>query len=269
MHEGVNTLDNGENKRYTAIQEYQNMGDNVSYTKQERCEYVYADGTEYWFQNEFSFDIDNGCTRTRIYTNSYGERNVYVEPGYHNTNYSAELILAPTCTQPGTCVERWTCTLCGEITRERMAEVYPSDHTWCYDAEKQINYCDVCGLESQNGISGSIWLEDMSNEGNYVVGYYCEKDISFSPYVSLILYDVADGENDELVLDSVIVNYLTIDHDGICGMSFSKTDTAAAAASALKAIGYTGRYAVRISCVPVGGNHTLDYAVTFETLTAE
>ena len=208
--------------------------------------------------------------RTTIRTNSDGERYVSDEEVCHyNESYNSEWIKNPSCTQDGSYVERWTCGLCEQVVREQIRETTPNDHSWYYDSAKNTNVCHNCGLESKNGVSGSIWLEDMSGDADYIVGYYCTNDITFNPYVSLILYDVAEGENDELVLDSIVVNYLTVEGCGIRGLSFNKAATADAAAAALKSAGYTGRYAVRISCVPLSGTHTLDYAVTFSTLTAE
>jgi len=271
--EAVNALSNGENKRYTRVWEYMTLvdlnGDSFEEEKLYRREYVHADGTLYWEQHEYFIDSSNGCKRTTIFTDSDGNSHTEEMSESHYTQYHSEWLEQPTCTQSGSYVERSTCRLCGKVTDETIYERQPLDHYWSYNSEKQIYVCARCGLESENGTSGSIWLEDLSTDENYVVGYYCKNDISFSPYVSLILYDAAEGENDEIVLDSVVVNYLTAENGGIRGLSFSKASAAEAAAAALEAAGYTGRYAIRISCVPIGGNHTLDYAVTFETLTAE
>lgn len=273
VREIVNTLNNGEGKQFTNTWEYIPVTDiydnSVNIPKLTRGEYVYADGNTYWYLNEYSYDFTDGCKRTRTYSDSNGNSYTEVDEEYHDTIRIRERVKQPTCSQPGCDADRWICRICGTITEEDIITVYPNDHSWSYDAEKQTHVCSVCGLENQNGTSGSIWMEDLSNEDSYVVGYYCVNDISFSPYVSLILYDAAEDQNDELVLDSISVSYQTIDGDGICGLSFSKAATAEAAAAALEAAGYTGSYAVRISCVPVGGAHELDYAVTFDTLTVE
>jgi hypothetical protein len=273
VQEAVNTLNNGEAKRNTRTWEYISVTDiydnTINIEKLFRQEYVYADGSERWYLNEYTYDFTNGCKCTTTYTDSNGNSYTEVDEEYHNSRYIREQIKAPTCSQSGYDAERLVCRFCGKITEEHIVTVLPNDHSWTYDAEKQTHVCSVCGLENQNGTSGSIWMEDLSNEDSYVVGYYCANDIPFSPYVSLILYDAAEDENDELVLDSISVSYLTVDGDGICGLSFSKAATAEAAAAALEAAGYTGSYAVRISCVPIGGAHALDYAVTFDTLTVE
>ena len=111
-------------------------------------------------------------------------------------------------------------------------------------------------------------MEDLTEESgaDYVVGYWNRDSLSFNPYVSVVLYDAAEGEEDEKVLD-VSVKMLTVAEDGVCGMSFNKAQAEEAAKAALGS--YTGSYAVRISCVPLGGGNTLDYAITFDTLTAE
>lgn len=269
VREAVNLLDNGKNQKYTQTWERVYHND-LQYTSLQREEAVHADGSIYWYQYDYTYDFENGCYRTEVYSNSDGETGTSSDV-YHRGAWETEWIKNPTCTQFGSYVERLTCEACGKVTEERSYTETPVAHNWSWDADKQTYVCEICGLENVNGATGKIVMEDLTEENgaNYVVGYWNSESISFNPYVSLVLYDAAEGEDDELVLDSISVTTLTVDSDGICGLSFSKEATAAAASAALKSAGYTGSYAVRISCVPLGSNNTLDYAITFETLTAE
>lgn len=273
LREAVNTLNNGDNKRLTELYEYVIVcgydGSNYSEISLNREERELADGGVSWYQNEYTYDLTHGCKYTRTYSSSDGEKYTSVFENEHRTTISTNVVKQSTCTQSGKTLTTEVCRLCGEVVYEEYNDFRPKDHSWYYDSERYTYACTMCGLENQNGTSGSIWLEDLSGEESYVVGYYCADEITFSPYVSLILYDAAEGENDEIVLDMVVVDYLTVENGGVRGLSFSKNATAIAADAALKAAGYTGRYAVRISCVPLDGYHTLDYAVTFDTLTAE
>ena len=269
----VSTLNNNWNKEYTQIQEYVILKDMFGFTSTRdslyRNEYVYPDGSTYWYQNAYTYDIAGGCKCTRVYSDSMGEYGVYENEMGHSGHQIAETVKNPTCTQSGICHVEVVCRYCEQTLEERNEEILPNDHSWDWDSEKGLYRCSECGVENTNGASGVIWMEDMSDETYYIVGYYDRHDIGFNPYVSLILYDAAEDEQDELVLESIVVSYLTQENDGIRGLRFDKAATAEAAAAALEAAGYTGSYAVRISCVPMNGSTALDYAVTFDTLIAE
>lgn len=271
VREAVNTLSNGDNQRLTETWERVYI-DGRQYTSLERDECVRADGSIYWYQNAYTYDFTNGCYRTEVYTDSDNNTNTNVYGDAHQTSYKREQIKYPTCTQYGQYVERWSCDVCGKVTQESVYDQEPYAHEWNWDESKQTNVCGICGLESANGASGDIVMEDLTQDytdGNYVIGYWNRGEVEFSPYVSLILYDATEGENDELVLSDIDFTYLTVADQGICGLAFSQEATAAAAAAAVQGAGYTGSYAVRISFVPLNSTDTLDYAITFDTLTAE
>lgn len=268
VRQAVNLLDNGGNKQYTQTWD-RGYHNDIQYTSRQRDEWVTADGSTQWRQWDYTYDFAAGCLCTEVYTASDGGYNSHTVV-YHNTQWDTEWIKHPTCTQAGSYIERSICQFCETVENEYRYTADPTAHSWNWSEDLQTYVCGTCGMESVNGASGSIVMEDLTQETgtDYVIGYWNRGTVSFNPYVSLVLYDAAEGENDELVLDSVSVKYLTVEADGICGLSFSKAETAAAASAALKSAGYTGTYAVRITCVPAGGTE-LDYAVTFETLTAE
>lgn len=271
VSEAVNTLNNGEQKKYSNIYEYVRINGR-QYISLDRTEYVYADGTGYWYQTAYTYDLAEGCYRNTVYTNSNGENSQYRREDAHHTVWSIEWIKDSTCTQYGEYVERNTCEVCGKITSQYEYESEPKAHYWRWNEEKQTYVCDYCNLESANSASGKIVMEDLTEdytEGNYVIGYWNREKVEFNPYVSLILYNVAEDENDELILEGIDFVTLTVEADGVCGLAFSQEAVTAAAAAAIEAAGYTGDYAVRINFVPVNGADDLDYAITFNTLTAE
>ena len=218
--------------------------------------YVYDKGTEneYWTREEYSYDFDGGCIRTCIYTDSYGAHDERVDT-YHMNAY--EIIKNPTCTQPGE--ERHYCPVCGEEFENVIIE--PKDHEWmlCENEDGTYYYeCVTCGLQSQNGASGTIIMEDLTEESgeNYVVGYYNRDEVEYTQYVSIIV----NGE--EIVLEGITITQL----EDICAVSFSKSDVAAAA----EAHGYAeGEYVVRFTFVPYGDDGSFDYSITFDNLAEE
>lgn len=223
-----------------------------------RSEYIYISGYEYeildyycngsyWYQYEYTYDFSNGCNRTRIYTNSYGEHDVRTENCCH---YYWSTIEAPTCSQEG--LEGTHCPVCG-----RNIETYPTqptDHNWVM-LEDGHYYCFGCGLENSNGISGNVILEDLSyqygNGTHYVVGYYVYDYVQFSYYVSIIL-----DSGEEIILDGISFVESTKPRT----ISFSIADVE----SALASKGYSFDDGdVRFAFVPYGSDATLDYAITF------
>ncbi len=264
----VNTLNNGENQRRTYTTEYLQHMD-YRYEKMWRSETVYSDGSIWWQQYEYTYDFASGCNYTFVETNSDGHYGQGSGTN-HRSGYEQIWLKENTCSQFGKYIERWTCHVCGQIEQEYTYERDPIAHSWYWDNNRDAWVCTYCDLESANGASGDIVLEDLTEQytdGNYVIGYWNRGEVTFNPYVSLVLYD-AQSDNDELVLTGIDFTYLTVDKDGICGLSFSQDAVAQAAAAAIENAGYTGEYAVRISFVPTTGDNTLDYAVTFDTLTA-
>ena len=125
-------------------------------------------------------------------------------------------------------------------------------------------------MQNINGADGSIVVEDMSQQygenTNYVIGYWIRTDVEFTVYASVILDDRT--EENELILEFNDFTYLNRDSDGICALSASQAEVQAAAEAALRQAGYSGSYAIRITFVPLSGDGTLDYAITFDSQTA-
>lgn len=268
--EALNTKDNGERKRRYRVYEYGFEHAGYRYMTLDRYVYVEADGTETWDQWDYTYDFTDGCRRTVTETRSDGYQHTYVSDA-HKTEWSIETLKEKTCSQYGTYVERWICQVCGEITSEYYGKRTPYAHSWRYDSAKEIYVCNYCGLESINGASGVVVIEDMTEaygEGeNYVVGYWNRENVAFTAYASVVLNDVAEDENDEIVLSGIAFTELTAEEDGITAYTFSQSAAQEAAKAAVDAAGYSGSYAIRFTFVPVNSEDTLDYAITFDSVT--
>ena len=267
-YEAVNKLDNGERKSWYHENTYVYF-DEYEYNAGHYDQFVRADGSEYWTRTEYTYDFTDGCYRTVVRTDANGGYETETGETGHRCSWTQEWIQQPTCTQWGSFIEYEICQRCHKTVAQHDAKVEPYGHSWVWSTNKQTYMCSRCGLENSNAASGSIVMEDMSTDNDYVIGYWKRTEDSFNPYVSLVLYDAQEGQNDELVLTGIDFTYLTEEEDGVCALRFSKAAVAEAAAAAIRAAQYTGSYAVRISFVPVNGDATLDYAITFDALTAE
>ena len=271
----VNTLNNGENKERRVVHEYASYlganGDYFSLATYEKYSYIYADGSAYWYSYTYDRDPNAPCNYVYTYSNSNGHTETYESSG-HNTWWRSEITKQPTCTQHGEEHEYWYCPICGVVTDEWNNSVDPTAHNWNWNEDKQMYVCADCGLESENGASGEMVLEDMTdaygNGTSYVVGYWNRGGIQTHTYISVILDD-ADEANKELVLSDINFQYLSVKEDGIRAVAFNQAEALAKAAEKIAEAGYTGSYAIRISFVPINGSDTLDYAITFDSLVAE
>ena len=208
--------------------------------------YSYVTEGDYWNKYNYSYTFDP-CQKTTSYTNSNGES--WTETS-DNCHFSYTVSKYPTCTQAGE--NYYKCNVCGKNGESYTVEA--NDHEWHYVESGNYYYCTRCGLENEKGASGSIVMEDLTakygNGENYVVGYYARNNVQFTTYVSLVF---AGEERDIMVPD---IEFITI--DGIRAYAFSKAKVAEWATTN----GYTD-YNVRFSFVPVGGDGSFDYAITF------
>jgi hypothetical protein len=221
------------------------------------------------FEEEWirTYDFSGYCKSTTTYKNSYGETWTNQDEHAHTIHVDWEVGTQSTCTQFGELVR--PCLICGYISEWERMPMEPTMHDFQWDEAKAKYVCSVCELESVRDYSGSIAMEELSDEtsADHVIGYWNRDNIEFMPKVSVMLYDVAQGENDELVLMGIEFVYHTVDKDGFNGLSFSKEAAQAAAAQAIAEAGYSGSYGIRISFVPVNSQDELDYAITFDTQT--
>lgn len=209
--------------------------------------YTYEKDGDFWCRYDYTYSFEGECIRTAAYTNSNGES--WTESENWCMNVQHEIIQQPTCSQDGEACN--ICQVCGKQSDSYVLSA--TDHNWVSISENW-HYCFSCGLENENGVSGDIIMEDLTEDyGNgeyYVVGYYAESYVEFSHYVSLILADET-----EIAIWSGI-EFITI--DGIRAFAFSKAAVDAWAAEH----GYAD-YDVRFSFVPVGSDGSFDYGITF------
>lgn len=217
----------------------------------------------YWYSYTYEYDFSGECAVTRTYENYYGEKENYTYCACEYFNYGSAT--DATCTQHG--VGTKTCLVCGTTSDY---EIEPICHEWTwYDIESGCGYvCVRCGLKNANGASGEIVLEDASHldgdDDTYIVGYYYRDGFGDKiDIIYAITLITADGEE----------IYIDLDASGIAitpwgngrYITFSKSAVMAVAAN----LGYTeDQYDIRISFVPAGWETDLDYAITFEVMSA-
>ena len=212
---------------------------------------VYSDGS--WFRNDYTYNPDMLCERTRTYTDSSGNTEVNTDISHQYTHY----YVLPTCTQDGYDIEG--CEMCGQILDKYLSSP-AMGHYWT-EAEDGNGYvCAACALKNENGADGGIILEDFTlrygNGDNFVVGYYVKDNTTFITSVSILVMG-SDGEYVEVFLDGIEVS----EHDAVRAKVFSVAAVKAAASE----LGYAdGEYLVRFAFVPLGADGSFDYAITFD-----
>ena len=125
-------------------------------------------GTEGYMEYEtweYTFDEDC-CSYTRIRSNDNGKYEVLeTRPGC----MADEVLSWATCTQYATGV----CKKCGNENALNLRNYgSPRKHNFEYNSETGMYECSRCGLENEKGANGTITLEDMSDEANYIAGYW-------------------------------------------------------------------------------------------------
>lgn len=269
--DAVNTLNNGKDREYHMIYEYGVEYAGNRFQTLQRHDRINADGSTYWYQYEYSdYDFGTSCTRTVTYSNSYGDSWTNTDQECHaGYLWKSETVKEPTCSQPGLEVETEFCYACNYEIWSNEYVLHPTEHHNMYwDDAKQMYVCPDCGLELFNYASGTVTMEDMSDDyGNgtdYVIGYWNQDPSKeFLPTLSVILVDATD-DNDQLILDYSDFTYLSTDNgDAITAVTFNKALADQAAADAVAQAGYTGSYSLRFNFVILGGGE-LDYAITFD-----
>jgi len=271
-HEWIreNALGNGETQNITLTSIYDLTYGDYRYESTATTEYIYADGSTFWEKNTYSdytFNPPSRCMRTCISTNQAGEQFGPFQTDACIHPCSDKVRKEATCSQPGEALHQHICPVCASVNLEEVRPIEPS-HRWVMNADGNGFVCSVCGLESEQGASGNIILEDLTEaeDSVYTIGYYVKQDVHFTPTVSVVLYDVTEGDN-TVILENNGFNftYLTIPKDGICALTFSKDAVQTAAENALAAQSYQGSYAIRITFVPLGSTANTDCAITFDS----
>lgn len=149
--------------------------------------YSYSNNT--WVSFTYVYDFEN-CIRNRIYENSDGQVSEDQEE-YHALMKS----VGATCTQWGYEI----CEHCGLINYFNE----PHGHWFAYDSES--DYCQNCGLKSNNYEMGEVFLELLENTTDYIKIGFCNKYYDFEPTIVLYLYI-----NEELIELSIGYEMITV-----------------------------------------------------------
>ena len=157
------------------------------------------------------YNFEGECLQTTKYEDSNGE--TWESTTNCCPDRRINTVKNPTCTQDGEGFDQ--CVLCGKCSEPYT--VGPNDHNWVYIMEGWY-HCYTCGIKNTNGVSGSIIMEDLTEEYGdgeyYVVGYYAQNDVKFSKYISLLF------GNDEEVAIWEGIEFIEV--DGLRAYKFSK-----------------------------------------------
>lgn len=266
----INTLDNGSYKNLTVTETKDILHNECRFLSEVRREYTTAEGVEMVELYEYTWDFENDCTRTEVYTDAAGNKTTVTFTDMHQFSWHHNVVKEPTCSQSGIQEDRELCDGCGKESLSDDHILAPTCHNFQYNSEKETYVCTSCGLESKNGSNGAIILEDLTathgTETQTVIGYYNPDNHAYNIYLSVVMENPAD-DKDEIVLTFNDFAYLTAESNGITAVGFN---TAAAQAAAIQAIGdYEGGYALRLTFVTTDNTSDLDYAITFDSLVAE
>ena len=205
----------------------------------------------YWSKKEISYPVDF-CHGHVVETDSNGERYEY--------EMNDHLCVIYIAMEEGSCSQiqgyGYMCTLCDDMLAEFHA---PLDHNFYYDEAKDVYVCSRCGLESATGVSGSIIMEDMSNEEYYIIGYFNRTHVQFLQCVSILFGD------DEIFLTNDDVYFMN-DYEGTHSVYFYKDSVDYFARNYFESheMDPDTEYRVKFAFVPFGADSNYDYAIVFE-----
>ncbi len=124
-----------------------------------------------WWQDTYEYSFSSGCQYRITYTTSDGFTNANAWQNTCREECISDLSCTPTCSQDGVWV--YGCPVCGSEVRRDIQSAYGHKFESVTNEDGSIPYyyCVSCGLKSDTGKNGSMILEDMSDEENYIVGY--------------------------------------------------------------------------------------------------
>ena len=259
-------------EKYSSSSEYSYTHE-YTYTYYKGYEFTlcnrYTEG-DYWRQYDYTYDFTDGCKRWEVYTNSDGANDQSGPYDAHPTSYH-QTVTPPTCTQYG--VRGRYCPVCDAHWNDQP--VSPIGHNWILLSDN-LYYCGNCGLQNINGANGDIVMEDLTEKyGNgeaYVIGYWKNTTVRFTPYVTIYLNTPITTEWGE---EEAFILFLTDDQfhfveDEYVGLYVTLADIQAAVEMLCLDYGVEtftpDMYVVSISFVPDGADDNFDYAIVFDDL---
>lgn len=258
--DAVNTLNDGKLRERHSYTYYDRIINGYRYETESYDEQIFASGETHWSKQVRTYDSEDLCYYTCIYTTSNSEEWTNNDWAHANNHIG---VIEPTCTQPGQYY--YECAVCGAISETYDND--PNGHDWCTEEFTGNYYCSRCGLENSNGADGNIVLEDLSDEASYIIGYWVREEMSFDLRAAVVKYNTESGEEDVVLLDGIDFTYMTREDDDINAISMDRAQVDTIVADQIA--GYEGGYAVRIIFVPSNDQTIMDYALTFDTCYTE
>lgn len=207
-----------------------------------------TEGDMYYDTYEYAFGEDC-CSQTRIRTNDNG---YYEELETRPACITDSVLTNRTCTQYATGV----CKMCGnENALYPNNYGWPRKHSFTYNSETGLYECSRCGLENEKGVNGTITLEDMSDETNYIAGYWNGSQARGLNEVVFSVFVILHTEAEDIWTELEVTDAKSFDTGKV---SISKADVAAYAATE----GITD-YDVMFSFVPKDASEDVAFNITF------
>lgn len=260
----VNTNTAVARATYKRVYEYDLIHKGNKYLTKSTTEYTNHNGTGGWQIYEYRYDLTGECKCTVYETGPNGYKYHYDTDVHRNTYYS-KVTKAATCTQYGEEAWGYTCGVCGKEDSRYTQKISPIAHDWRWSEDADTYVCDKCGLESANGASGDIVLEDLSEAygsgEDYVIGYWNRNGGEFMVRASVILYDLPEGSN-EMYLEGI--DFLDVEVEGVSAKYTNMPLLRQTALETVEMNGYEGSYGIRVSFVPLDGTSDQDCAITFD-----
>ena len=209
-----------------------------------------------WSRTDYYYSEENPCNARAVHTSSYDKP--YEEEVTRHLASRWRYYETSSCSQD--CVEGQYCEVCG--WHDDKQYVHALDHNFVWNEEEQIYICSRCGLENENGVSGSIIMEDLSDDYEYlyVVGYAFNTNVQFSKAV-VISYE-QDGQPKQYVCTDDEVDIMRWNEDYRPRAYYFSQEAARYVATEKLGL-ENGEYDISFVFYPYGDDSNFQYAITF------
>lgn len=177
-----------------------------------------------------------------------------VTNGNRREEWTKSACVTDNVTEWATCTQyaHGVCLKCGN-DNPLNPENYGSPMNHSFEPNESGNgyICSRCGLENENGQSGSIVLEDLSDESRYVAGYWNKENLVYEIFVFLVI-----GEESRMTDLEAMDNSTPFD-------SSTAYITKAEVQEWVKTNQVTEAYDVMFSFIPKNANVDTTYNIVF------
>lgn len=205
------------------------------------------DGNTYGWEYVYDFSNPSYCSVIGYWVTS---------DGYRHEEWIRPACVTDSVTEWATCTQyaHGICLKCGNdnpLNPDNYGS--PRNHYFELNESGDGYICDRCGLENENGQSGKIVLEDLSDESKYIAGYWNGENLVYQIYVFLVT------ETDSRMTDLEVTDNGTPFDSGSSTAYLSKTAVQEWAA----ANRVTEAYDVMFSFIPKNASVNTTYNVVF------